>query len=158
MLLTRWHGTVGRGHGVPVRALVPLLEPAGHAGLAFAVPAVMAVVPPADERADQGEEEEQAEDREQEAEREESEAPAVRVPVVRDGRCGSGRGDDDLRGTLREAGFVGADGDRTTEDEDEDRGEKTSHVMTPCSFRVALTLHRACGAVVKAVRRSRIKR
>ena len=47
---------------------------------------------------------------------------------------------------------------RAAEDHDEDRGEESSHVMTPCSFLVALRLDRGCGAFVNAVRRSRIRR
>src|SRR5437870_5618391 len=137
MLLTRWHRPVGRGRGVAMGPLVPLFEPARNGGLALAVPAVMAVMASADERADQGEEEEQAEDREQEPEREESESPAIRVPVVRDGRCRTRCGGDHLNGALGEAGFVCADGDRAAEDQDQDRCEESSHVVTPCSFLVA---------------------
>src|SRR5205823_40379 len=133
MLLTRGCRPIGRGRaGLPVRSLVPLLESARDAVLAVAVPAVVApATPAAHEGAHEPEEQEQAEDREQEPEREEPEAPPVRMPVVRDDRRatgrGDGRGDDDLLGALREPGFVRADGDRAAQDEDEDRGEKTSH-------------------------------
>src|SRR5437016_6303 len=107
MLLTRRCRPIGRGHGgLPVRSLVPLLESARDAVLAVAVPAAVApATPAANEGAHQPEEQEQAEDREQEPEREEPEAPAVRMPVVRDDwratGGGDGRGDDDLLGTLR---------------------------------------------------------
>src|SRR5579859_7905307 len=140
MLRTRWHRAVGgAGGAVAVGARVPLLEAARDP---VGVPAAMAVAmaPAPEDPAKQGEEEEQAEDREQKAEREEAEAPAVVVAVVRDGgrdrRCGPAGGDDDLGGALRESGVVGAEGDGSADEQDEDRGECSSHDESPlwCSL------------------------